>query len=86
MIATITASKDGNNFGVEVSKDFPKNVITGTLGVERKMEKQDVTIKSKINNDLDLELALKKKWNNQLTITASGKLALSKGAGAVDIT
>jgi len=33
LTATITASKDKNNFGVEASKDFGSNAITASAAV-----------------------------------------------------
>lgn len=46
----------------------------------------DATVKSKINNKLDLELSWKKAINKTLTVTTSGKLGLGNGAKAVDFS
>jgi hypothetical protein len=45
-----------------------------------------LTAKTKINKGLDLEFALKKKVSDLLTLTASGKLELAKGAKCVNFS
>jgi len=58
--------------------------LKATLAASTKVN--GATLKTRMNNKLDLELAYKKKINNKLSVTASGCLALSKGANAVDFS
>ena len=73
----------------EVDITLPQvNLLNSNLFIPKgaQTDVKDYTVKGKVDLGLNLEVAAKKKFNDQLTITAAAKLALADPSKSLDFT